>query len=86
MTVFPIIYIPVINSKVFKHAPISWEWGLVFVETLLFFLGVETWKFAKRVYYRRVGETAKNPEEDLEKRALSGSYIARTTGSGPETV
>jgi len=71
VTVFPIIYIPVINTVVFKHAPISWEWGIVFVETGLFFLGIESWKFAKRVYYRRVGETARNPEEDLEKSVFS---------------
>jgi P-type Na+/K+ transporter len=71
VTVFPIIYVPVINTVVFKHAPISWEWGIVFVETLLFFSGIEAWKFAKRVYYRRVGETARNPEDDLEKSVFS---------------
>lgn len=82
VTVFPIIYIPVINTKVFKHAPISWEWGVVFVETLLFILGIEAWKFAKRVYYRRVGESAKNPEDDLEKNVFSAyTSIARSIGS-----
>ncbi|RCK65700.1 Sodium transport ATPase 5 [Candida viswanathii] len=25
--VFPVIYIPVINTKVFLHKPIGWEWG-----------------------------------------------------------
>lgn len=60
-----------INTVVFKHAPISWEWGLVFVETGMFFAGVEMWKFGKRVYYRRVGESARNPEEDLEKNVFS---------------
>src|SRR5690606_10717726 len=49
ITVFPIIYIPVINDKVFKHGPISWEWGIVFIEAALFFAGVELWKFCKRV-------------------------------------
>lgn len=51
-TVFPILYIPVINRKVFKHEGISWEWGVVFVESILFFLGIETWKWIKRVYIR----------------------------------
>jgi Na+-exporting ATPase len=50
---FPILYIPVINHSVFKHTAISWEWGIVFVETVLFFLGIETWKWFKRVYFRR---------------------------------
>ena len=52
VTTFPILYIPVINHVVFKHTGISWEWAIVFVEALLFFLGVETWKFAKRVFFR----------------------------------
>lgn len=79
---FPIIYIPVINTKVFKHAPISWEWGIVFVETAMFFGGVEAWKWVKRIYYRRVGETAKNPEDDLERSVFSAyTSTARSIGS-----
>merc|ERR1712000_745789 len=38
VTIFPTLYIPVINHDVFKHTGISWEWGIVFVEALLFFL------------------------------------------------
>ncbi|KAG8900660.1 hypothetical protein FRB99_005825 [Tulasnella sp. 403] len=57
----------------FDHSGISWEWGLVFVETGLFFAGVELWKFAKRVYIRhcKVDEFARDPEEDLEMGAFS---------------
>jgi len=71
VTVFPIIYVPVINHKVFKHAPISWEWGIVFVEATLFFGGVEAWKWIKRIYYRRWGEKAINPELELSGKAFS---------------
>ncbi|KAL1976148.1 hypothetical protein VTN31DRAFT_2430 [Thermomyces dupontii] len=53
ITIFPIIYIPVLNRKVFKHTAISWEWGIVFVEAAIFFAGVEAWKWAKRIYFRR---------------------------------
>lgn len=53
ITIFPILYIPVINHSVFKHSGISWEWGIVFIETILFFLGIEAWKWAKRVFFRR---------------------------------
>ncbi|KAL4902242.1 hypothetical protein BDW74DRAFT_158847 [Aspergillus multicolor] len=53
ITTFPILYIPVLNTVVFKHTGISWEWGIVFVEAVLFFVGVEAWKWAKRVFYRR---------------------------------
>ncbi|ESZ96444.1 potassium/sodium efflux P-type ATPase [Sclerotinia borealis F-4128] len=52
VTVFPTLYIPVINRKVFKHEGISWEWGIVFIESLLFFLGIESWKWIKRIYIR----------------------------------
>ncbi|KAK6593919.1 potassium/sodium efflux P-type ATPase [Botrytis cinerea] len=69
VTVFPTLYIPVINRKVFKHEGISWEWGIVFVESFLFFLGIESWKWVKRVYFRirakkTVGETSNEDNED----------------------
>ncbi|EFE30830.1 uncharacterized protein ARB_02320 [Trichophyton benhamiae CBS 112371] len=51
--VVPLLYIPVINRKVFRHTGITWEWGIVLVGTVLFFAGAETWKLAKRVYFRR---------------------------------
>ncbi|KAF9883739.1 hypothetical protein FE257_002993 [Aspergillus nanangensis] len=53
ITMFPILYIPVLNDVVFKHKPITWEWGIVAVEAVLFFMGVEAWKWAKRVFFRR---------------------------------
>ncbi|KID95377.1 ATPase, P-type, transmembrane domain protein, partial [Metarhizium majus ARSEF 297] len=45
VTTFPLIYIPKLNTVVFKHAGISWEWGIVFIEAALFFLGIEGWKY-----------------------------------------
>lgn len=53
VTIFPTLYIPVINHKVFKHTGITWEWGIVVVESMLFFTGCEAWKWAKRVFFRR---------------------------------
>ncbi|PLB39883.1 potassium/sodium eff [Aspergillus candidus] len=53
VTIFPILYIPVLSDVVFKHKGITWEWGIVAVEAVLFFMGVETWKWAKRVFFRR---------------------------------
>ncbi|KAI0121159.1 sodium transport ATPase 5 [Xylariales sp. AK1849] len=52
-SVFVILYAPVINHDVFKHAGITWEWAIVIVEAVLFFGGMEAWKWGKRVYYRR---------------------------------
>ncbi|KAK3935177.1 sodium transport ATPase [Diplogelasinospora grovesii] len=74
VTLFPTIYIPVINTAVFKHTGISWEWGIVFIAAGLFFAGVEGWKWAKRVYFRR--QTAKTAGRtgwanmDIEERVF----------------
>ncbi|KAG8988400.1 hypothetical protein FRB90_002764 [Tulasnella sp. 427] len=73
VTIFPILYIPTLNTKVFNHSGISWEWGVVFVEALLFFLGVELWKWCKRIYIRHYikDDYAHDPEADLEAGAFS---------------
>lgn len=65
-SVFPVIYIPVINDVVFLHNPIGYEWGLAVALTALFFVLCELWKWAKRVYYRKT--LARNPEYDLERK------------------
>ncbi|KAL1868834.1 potassium/sodium eff [Paecilomyces lecythidis] len=48
LSVFPAIYIPGLNTSVFKHQGISWEWGLSFGGLIIFFLGIEAWKTVKR--------------------------------------
>ncbi|KAA8643753.1 cation-translocating P-type ATPase [Aspergillus tanneri] len=74
VTTFPILYIPVINTVVFKHRPISWEWGVVIVEAILFFLGVESWKWAKRIYFRRQAYQDKNKHERVFPGGLEPVY------------
>jgi Na+-exporting ATPase len=65
-TIFPTLYIPVINHDVFKHEGISWEWGVVFVEALAFVLGVECWKWCKRLWLRRLDKKERrNTENEL---------------------
>ncbi|GAA6059832.1 hypothetical protein JCM10212_003744 [Sporobolomyces blumeae] len=61
LSVFPVVYIPVINYDVFKHDPISWEWAVAFIATGIFIALAELWKWGKRVYYRR--QAAKHPQE-----------------------
>ncbi|KAL8290177.1 hypothetical protein RQP46_003116 [Phenoliferia psychrophenolica] len=65
LSVFPIIYIPGLNEVVMKHAPISWEWGIVFISCLVYILAIEGWKYAKRVYYRKTDSQAGGAEETL---------------------
>ncbi|RDI82510.1 hypothetical protein Vi05172_g7310 [Venturia inaequalis] len=79
-TIFPIIYIPGLNHVVFKHTAITWEWAIVIVATILFFGGIETWKFAKRVYFLRV-EAGSGRPVDLESRAFE-RYISGASDGG----
>ncbi|BGP42642.1 P-type ATPase [Rhodotorula kratochvilovae] len=75
---FPLIYIPVINEVVFKHAPISWEWAVTFIAFGVFAIGVEAWKWAKRVFYRR--RHRQHPEEE---DGFTGVFAAwKTMGAG----
>ncbi|OLN89013.1 Calcium-transporting ATPase 3-like protein 1 [Colletotrichum chlorophyti] len=50
LSVFPVVYIPTLNTTLFKHTGISWEWGIVVGFTILYVFGVETWKFIKRTF------------------------------------
>ncbi|KAG7662584.1 ENA2 [[Candida] subhashii] len=67
-SVFPVVYIPVINTKVFLHKPITWEWGVAVACSALFLVGAEAWKWGKRILGRKiVAKKAKNPEYELER-------------------
>lgn len=83
VTMFPLIYIPKLNTVVFKHAPISWEWGIVFVEAILFFLGIESWKWAKRIYFRHRAKKHTDHKADLQTRTF-GHYFKDGNASGDE--
>jgi Na+-exporting ATPase len=83
VTMFPILYIPGLNTTVFKHAPITWEWGIVFVESVLFFCGIEAWKFAKRIYFRRKAKKSQ-AGPDLETRTF-GHYFTTSKSDNEES-
>ncbi|KAF8705512.1 cation transport ATPase (P-type) family, partial [Rhizoctonia solani] len=49
MATIPIcLYVPRFNTVVFRHAPIGWEWGVVFGMTAAFIGAVELWKMLVR--------------------------------------
>lgn len=50
VSVFPVVYIPVLNTRVFKHTAISWEWALAIGALILFVAGMELWKLTKRTF------------------------------------
>ena len=51
LSVFPIVYIPFLNTKFFKHKGISWEWALSVGFTVVFVAGMELWKLCKRTFH-----------------------------------
>ncbi|KAI9149573.1 calcium-transporting ATPase 3 [Paramyrothecium foliicola] len=83
ITMFPIIYIPGLNDYVFRQTAITWEWGIVFIEVLLFFLGIESWKWAKRIYFRRQARKAMGGANDLETRTF-GRYLTMSSTNSDE--
>jgi magnesium-transporting ATPase (P-type) len=48
VSVFPAVYIPGLNTNVFKHKSISWEWAPAIVCVFVFVSGMEAWKYIKR--------------------------------------
>lgn len=79
-SVFPILYIPGLNHIVFLHkGPDGWMWGIIFIATLLFFVGVETWKMGKRFTLRRLDHRARTNMSELrisEKDEAKGDTAA----------
>ena len=76
LSVFPAVYIPGLNTNVFKHQGITWEWGLSFGAIVIFVLGVEAWKGMKRQFgWFRVGEEVRTDKLSLNQGFFS---FART--------
>jgi potassium/sodium efflux P-type ATPase len=68
VSVFPAVYIPGLNTSVFKHKGISWEWALSFGSVFVFVLGVEAWKALKRKYHWFERGAEDRSEEERESR------------------
>jgi Na+-exporting ATPase len=66
---FPIVYIPIINEKVFKHGAITWEWGVSFGCVVLYISAIEMWKMIKRRFGIGSGAHKVISREDAEARA-----------------
>ncbi|CAI4057957.1 uncharacterized protein SKDI_04G2710 [Saccharomyces kudriavzevii IFO 1802] len=77
VSAFPVVYIPVINDKVFLHKPIGAEWGLAIAFTIAFWIGAELYKCGKRRYFKT--QRAHNPESDLERNNKRDPFEAYST-------
>lgn len=50
LSVFPAVYIPGLNTDVFRHRGISWEWAPCVICVIIFVAGMEAWKYLKRTF------------------------------------
>lgn len=48
LSVFPAIFIPTLNTVIFRHKAISWEWAPACASVPVFIVMVELWKLVKR--------------------------------------
>ncbi|KFY31318.1 hypothetical protein V493_01208, partial [Pseudogymnoascus sp. VKM F-4281 (FW-2241)] len=73
ISVFPAVYIPGLNTNVFKHKGIGWEWALSFGAIFVFVIGVEAWKWIKRRYhiFERGFEDRSEDEQQSRFKKLS---------------
>ena len=63
---------------------ISREWGIVFIAALVFFLGSESYKYMKRVFFRRVDakKGKENSSQDVEERVFQRYMTESSMASG----
>lgn len=84
---FPILYIPVINRSVFRHEPITWEWGVSFACVAVYVAAIESWKAVKRRFGVWSGGNKLFSLQDAEARAglrVSAGGERGTTTNGTE--
>ena len=78
LSVFPAVYIPGLNTKVFKQVGISWEWGLSFGAVFVFVLGIEAWKAVKRHWH--LFEQGEEDREEDEARLIRSRKLGLRQG------
>ena len=77
-TFLSIIYIPEVNHRVFQVDGLTWHWGLVFGQLVLYLVLAELYKLAKREYIRRKSVARDNPATRYEKRTGRRLHVAYT--------
>lgn len=69
LLMLPIIYIPLLNRRVFKHGAITWEWGVALGAVVVYLAVIESWKAVKRSFAIGSGAHRVILREDAEARA-----------------
>jgi P-type Na+/K+ transporter len=74
LALFPTIYIPQLNTVVFRMSPISWEWGLCAASIGFYIVCAEGYKALKRRFWRKRRDVIV-----IEEKILSpGSELSRS--------
>ena len=88
LSVFPAVYIPGLNTIVFKHRGISWEWAPAVICVVVFVLAIEMWKLVKNVtgWFADVGtEEFRNSGRNGPLTLKQGFFtVARTRSKSVE--
>lgn len=66
-----VLYVPVLNTQVFKHEGITWEWGMVIASSLVYIAISEIYKWTKRIRHRRKLRLRKQQEEQEQSAILN---------------
>ncbi|KAG9056424.1 hypothetical protein FS842_010758 [Serendipita sp. 407] len=74
LTTFPILYVPAINDRVFQLSGLTWQWGLVVGQLVLYLIVAELYKLSKRAYARRRKSAAEKAQEAKNSRKFHVAY------------
>ena len=78
----PILYIPYLNQKVFKHMGGTWEWGMIAVLCVVFMILCETYKFFKRQFLSPLETSYAAEPRKIDVKVSKGSG----SDSGADTI
>ncbi|TRM64769.1 potassium/sodium eff [Schizophyllum amplum] len=81
LIVFPILYIPAIDDRVFQVKGLTWHWGLVFGQAILYLVLAELYKMARRAYVRSRPPKAEHPAVVEGRRRGVPLHMADTIAS-----
>ncbi|KAF9584771.1 hypothetical protein BGW38_005245 [Lunasporangiospora selenospora] len=75
LLVFPVLYIPGFNTNVFKHSPLTYEWGLVLAAVVIFNAFAELYKWIKNKVMKPLGLEA-NSQAEMDRMR---TYMTQNT-------
>lgn len=72
VSIVVMLYVPAIATNVFVHAPLTWEWGVVGVDLILFIIVSEIYKLIKNALYPMPVHVVSAEEARQEKMLFAG--------------